>query len=96
MGYLYLAIHYPKSEHVNDLLAAMARLDRALQGAPGLLQIGSWREESSNRIVALSVWESREAFQSALSRIASGVANVPFDEWEERPRELIRANEITR
>ncbi len=95
MSYLYLALHYPKPEHLDDLLAAMRRLNDALQDAPGLLQIGAWREESSNRIVAISLWESQQAFQAALGRIASAVADVPFSEWEERPRELIRATDVT-
>ncbi len=95
MSYLYLALHYPKPEHLNDLIAAMQRLNDALQDAPGLLHIGAWHEESSTRIVAISIWESQKAFQEALGRIASAVANVPFGEWEEHPRELIRATEIT-
>ena len=56
MSYLYLALHYPKPEHLNDLLAAMQRLNVALQDAPGLLHIGAWHEESSTRIVAISIW----------------------------------------
>ncbi len=95
MSYLYLALHYPKPEHLNDLLGAMQRLNLALQDAPGLLHIGAWHEESGTRIVAISIWDSQTAFQEALGRIASAVAGVPFSEWEERPRELIRATEVT-
>ena len=95
MSYLYLALHHPKPEHLDDLLAAMQRLNDALQDAPGLLQIGAWRDESSTRIIAISIWESQQDFQGALGRIASVVANVPFGEWEERPRELIRATDVT-
>lgn len=60
MSYLYLAFHYPKPEHLDDLLAAMKRLNDALQDAPGLLQIGAWRDEACVRIVAISIWESSE------------------------------------
>jgi hypothetical protein len=94
MSYLYLALHYPKPEHLNDLLAAMHHLNDVIQDAPGLLHIGAWQEESGTRIVAISIWESQKAFQEALGRIGSAVSNVPFGEWEEKPRELIRANEI--
>jgi hypothetical protein len=91
MSYLYLALHYPKPGHVQDLLGAMQRLKDALQGAPGLLHIGAWQEEATTRIVALSIWDSPEAFQGALGRIGAAVVDVPFGEWELRPRELIRA-----
>ena len=89
MSYLYRAIHYPKPEHVDDLLTEMRRLDETVRGTPGLLRIGAWREEQTGRIVALSLWESREALAAAVGRIVAAVAGVPFDDWEERPRELV-------
>ncbi len=95
MSFLYLALHYPKAEHRQDLLAAMHHLNETLIDAQGLQKIGAWAEESGDRIIALSIWESRQAFQAALEKIGAGVAGVPFDEWEARPRELIRADEIT-
>ncbi len=94
MRYLYLVIHYPKPEHVEDLLTEMRRLDETMRGTPGLLQIGPWREEQTGRIVALSLWESREAFAAAVGQIAAAVADVPFDDWEERPPEILQAEEI--
>ncbi len=94
MTYLYLAIHYPKPGHVDDLLAAMRQLDTAVRGTPGLLQIGAWHEKGMRRIVALSLWESQEAFEAAVGQIVAAVADVPFDAWEERPRELLQAEEV--
>jgi hypothetical protein len=41
MSYLYLALHYPKPDHLNDLLAAMQRLNDALQDASGLFHMGA-------------------------------------------------------
>ncbi len=72
----------------------MHKLNDALRGTPGLQQVGAWREQTSGRIVALSIWQSGEAFQAAFARIGTVVADVPFDQWEERPRELFRAEEV--
>lgn len=72
----------------------MGRLDATLRGAPGLLRAGAWRTEAADRIVALSLWETREAFEAALGRIGAAVANLPFGEWEVRPRELLRAEQV--
>jgi precorrin-6B methylase 1 len=94
MSYLYLAFHYPKPEHRNDLLVAMHKLDLAMHGTPGLLHIGAWSEESGSRIIAISIWDSPSSFQAALLKIGTAVAGVPFNEWEARPRELIRAEGI--
>ncbi len=94
MSYLYLAIHYPKAEHRQDLLDAMHRLDGVLLGTPGLQSSGAWAEESGERIIAISIWDSSQAFQAALGKFAAGVGGVPFEQWEARPRELVRAEEI--
>jgi hypothetical protein len=94
MSFLYLAIHYPKKEHRQELLGAMHQLDKALGDAAGLQVIGAWADVMSDRILAISIWESQQAFQDALGKFSTGVTGVPFDQWEERPRELIRAEEI--
>jgi hypothetical protein len=45
-------------------------------------------------MVALTIWKSHKAFQEALGLFGAAVANVPFEEWEARPRELVRAEEL--
>ena len=95
MRFLYHAVHYPKPEHRDDLLRAMRRLDDAFKDTPGLLDIGVWRDELSRGIVALSFWESRERFEAAAGRFVAAIADVPFDEWEERPAELLELQQVT-
>jgi Antibiotic biosynthesis monooxygenase len=87
--FVHLAIHHPKPEHVGDLLASMHRVDEAAAGAPGLVQIGAWRDQDSDRLVGLALWESEEAFQVAAPRIFAAVADDPFDEWSARPPEIL-------
>jgi heme-degrading monooxygenase HmoA len=83
--FVHLAIHYPRPEYVDDVLASMHRVNEAAEGTPGLVQIGAWRDESSNRLVGLARWESQEAFEAAAERIFQVVANDPWDQWCERP-----------
>ena len=66
--YAHLAVHFPKPGHAADLLASMHRVDAAAAGAPGLVQIGAWRDESSGRLVGLALWESAEAFAASAGR----------------------------
>lgn len=94
MRYLYLAIHYPKPEHVDNLLGAMKRLGEALQTVPGLLEATAWKDQASGRIVAISSWESRQAFLNARPVIGEAIKDVPFDAWEAQPRELFNLDEI--
>jgi hypothetical protein len=66
----------------------------AVKDAPSLQRIGAWAEEPGDRMVALTIWKSHKAFQEALGLFGAAVANVPFEEWEARPRELVRAEEL--
>jgi heme-degrading monooxygenase HmoA len=86
--FAHLAIHHPKPEHASELLASMHRVDKAAQGAPGLIQIGAWRDQRSGRLVGLALWESAEAFQASAGQIFQAVADDPFDQWCERPLDV--------
>ena len=86
--FVRLAIHYPKPEYAANLLASMHRVDKAAQGAPGLVQIGAWRDERTGRLVGLAMWESAEAFRASAERIFQVVEDEPFDLWFERPPDV--------
>jgi heme-degrading monooxygenase HmoA len=86
--FIHLAIHHPKPEHADDLLASMHRVDQAAQGSPGLVQIGAWRDERSDRLIGLAVWESAEAFHASVERIFDVVADDPFDQWLLQPPDV--------
>jgi heme-degrading monooxygenase HmoA len=83
--FIHLAVHHPKPEYADDLLVSMRRVEKAAEGAPGLIQIGAWRDQSSGRIVGLAVWESQGAFEASAQRIFQVVKDEPFDLWLERP-----------
>ena len=86
--YIHLAVHYPKPEHAADLLASMHRVDDAAQGAPGLIQIGAWRDRDTGRLVGLAMWESPEAFAAAAGQIFQAIQDDPLDEWSEQPPDV--------
>lgn len=82
---IHLAVHFPKPEHADDLLASMKRLDAASTGAPGLVQMNAWRDAGSDRLVGLAIWESREAWEAEAPLIFETVANDPLTEWWTQP-----------
>ncbi len=92
---MYLATHYPKSEHLDDLLDSMRRLGEAARSLPGLVEVGAFRQGPDSPIYAVSIWASQEAFEAGVGEISAAVADVPFDEWEERPPELHVLAEVT-
>ena len=94
MKFLYLAIHYPKPERVQDLLEGMQHLAKVLENASGLIEAHAWQEQAGERIVATSFWRSEDEFRQALPLIGKTVRAMPFSEWEARPREILRLDEV--
>jgi hypothetical protein len=83
--FTHIAIHTPKPEHRDDVIASMQRAADAGRGAEGLIQMGGWKEIGGGRLVGLAIWESREAFLAAAPGIFAVVGDDPFDEWEAEP-----------
>ncbi len=50
---------------------------------------------ATNRLVGLSMWESREAVEAALLQIM-GLSGERSDDWTERPEEVLRLTELKR
>ena len=92
--FTHIAIHTPKPEHRDDVIASMRRAGDASDGAEGLLQMGPWQEIDGGRLVGLAIWESREAFLAAAPGIFAVVADDPFDKWEAAPTVSLRLEEI--
>jgi len=85
MTYIFMAVHYPKAGSAAKVFASMTRMAEAAAGTPGLLEIGPWLEHDGDRVVGLSRWESREAFDAAMP--GSGVPSDIIHDGERRPRE---------
>lgn len=83
------AVHYPHAEHRDDLLAAMARLNDAAADLEGLEAIGAFSDTAGDRVIAISLWSSPDALQAGMGRLFASLGDVPFDQWERRPRELL-------
>jgi heme-degrading monooxygenase HmoA len=86
--FVHLAVHHPRPEHSDELLASMHRVDAAAQGAAGLVQIGAWKDQRSDRLIGLALWESQEAFEASAERIFQAVADDPFDQWCQQPPDV--------
>lgn len=92
MRLLFMAVHHPKPEHVDDLVGAMTRFGGVLASTDGVLHASAWRADE--QIVAISIWDSRDRFVAAGPALAAAIADVPFGAWEARPRELLMLDEV--
>jgi heme-degrading monooxygenase HmoA len=88
MRVLAQVVHYPKTEHRDDIVAAMGRLRAASEGVAGLEEIGGFEDAAGGRIIAISVWSSMEAMRAGMATLGATIADVPFDQWERRQHSM--------
>jgi|GEM_PF-2135269 len=92
--YLTIRILYPKSGHGEDILAAVRQVSEAARRFKGLIEIGAWLDEKSDRIVSISLWDSREQAMEATWKMHSRFTDIAWSEWERKPAENLL--ELTR
>ena len=79
---VHLAVHTPKPEHIDDLIASMRRFAAGGAGQAGLRGAHTMRDVRSGKLVGLAIWESREAFDAGVEAMRAAVADDPFLDWE--------------
>jgi heme-degrading monooxygenase HmoA len=66
---------------------------RAAAGAPGLIEMTSYADTRSGRLVGLSRWQSLEALDAVLPTAIAGAAE--YDRrWGERPTDVLVVEEL--
>lgn len=85
MAYIFMAVHHPQPGRRAEIYSRMRDMAAGMAGTPGLIDIGPWVDTAGDRVIGLSRWESREAFETAMP--GSGVATDTVHEGESKPRE---------
>ena len=85
MTYIFMAVHYPEAGRHDAVYESMREMAGSMAGTPGLIEIGPWLDRDGGRVVGLSRWQSRAAFEAAMP--GSGVPKSETHEGESRPRE---------
>ena len=85
---VHLAIHTPKPEGVEPLIASMQRFAAAGRKQTGLQEVHTMREAESGKLLGLAIWESKEAFERGVVAMRAAVGGDPFLEWEEGQPEV--------
>jgi heme-degrading monooxygenase HmoA len=85
MTYIFMAVHYPRPGRHDAVYESMRALAGSMAGTPGLIEIGPWLDREGDRVIGLSRWQSKAAFDAAMP--GSGVPSAMTHEGESRPRE---------
>jgi quinol monooxygenase YgiN len=91
---LYYFIHYPKPDKEHLLAKEMARFGDLVQKQPGVIFVNAFKDEKNGTLMAMSVWESQAALESAMPAMREALKDVPFADWEAQPREMHVLNSL--
>ena len=80
---VHLAIHRPKPEGVEPLIASMQLFAAVGRRQPGLREVHTMRDPESGSLLGLAIWESMESFERGVVAMRAAVEDDPFPEWEE-------------
>ncbi len=92
--FVNLAIHYPRPDKEALLLEAMGRLGKAVQNQPGLRYMHAHKEAEREVVVAISIWDTHADMLAAAPLMMGVTREVPFDDWEARPREIYQLKSV--
>jgi quinol monooxygenase YgiN len=85
-----VAIHYPRREHWDEMIARVHRAAEVLAATPGCLTVDCWLSEDKQAVVATGQWESEQARMAGFSAARTAGVDFDYDEREFRPREVFR------
>ena len=89
-----MSIHYPKAEKERLLIESMHRFGKAMEGKKGLIMAHTTKDEDSDRLIGLAIWDSKENWLAARPAMIDAVKDDPFEEWEIRPPEVYHLTKI--
>jgi hypothetical protein len=89
-----MSIHYPKPEKENLLIESMHRFGKAMEGKKGLIMAHTTKDEDSNRLIGLAIWDSKENWLVARPAMIDAVKDDHFEDWELKPPEVYHLTKI--
>ncbi len=88
--FIFYSIHYPQPEKEGLLVQDMHEFGELMKKQPGIIFQAPYpfKDPEKGKLVSISVWESQEAFQTALPTRQNARKDSPPHEWEIKPPEV--------
>ncbi|MFX1411690.1 MAG: hypothetical protein ACFFA6_15170 [Promethearchaeota archaeon] len=80
--FIHMSIHFPKPEKEKYLVDSMHRFGEAMKGKKGLKMAYTTKDEDTNRLVGIAIWETEEDWLAARPAMIEAVKDDPFEDWE--------------
>ncbi|MFX0012372.1 MAG: hypothetical protein ACFE9R_18815 [Candidatus Hermodarchaeota archaeon] len=89
-----MSIHYPKPGKETLLIESMHRFGKAMEGKNGLILAHTTKDEDSDRLIGLAIWNSKEDWLAARPAMIEAVKDDPFEDWELNPPDVFHLTEV--
>lgn len=89
-----MSIHFPKEGKEKYLIDSMHRFGAAMKEKKGLIMAYTTKDEDTNRLIGLAIWESKDDWHAARPAMVEAVKDDPFEEWELKEPEIFHLNVI--
>ena len=66
----------------------MHRFGKSMKGHKGLIMVHTTKDEDTNRLIGLAMWDSKEKWLAARPAMLDAVKDDPFEEWELKPPDV--------
>lgn len=89
-----MSIHFPKEGKEKYLIDSMHRFGNSMKGKKGLIMAHTTKDEDTDRLIGLAIWESKDDWLAARPAMVEAVKDDPFEEWELKEPDVFHLNVI--
>ncbi len=85
-----VAIHYPRPEQLDNLLARVRQAVEVIRSTSGCLCADCWLSTTGDVVVSTGEWVSGDALTASFAYAKAAGVDFEYDERESRPRVILR------
>lgn len=84
----FVAFHYPRSEHRDELVQRMRAAAEVMRAVDGCLDASVWDVRENEAVVSTGTFASEETWTKAVRAVLAAGVDFDYDEREMRPRDV--------
>jgi quinol monooxygenase YgiN len=85
-----VALHYPRPEHLEEMISRVRQAADVMAATPGCLAVDCWVSEDGQAVVTTGQWESEQALTAGFAAVRAAGVDFGYDERESRPRGVFK------
>jgi quinol monooxygenase YgiN len=94
MSVAVVAVHYPRPEHHDELVARVCRAAEVMQSVTGCIAADCWQDDATGAIVTTGVWRSDEARAASFEAVKVAHVDIDHDDREIRARDVFMLSSL--